>query len=71
LERPVVLARALPRDPARGEDQLVLEFEFDAEYGTMLRRAIFDHSKCLRLTEAVEVDFGVDVDPNRFVFVPG
>lgn len=69
LERRVFLARAVPRDPVM-EAQPAFEFEFDARYGTILRRAIVEHGKCVQRTEALEVHFDITVDPKRFVFEP-
>lgn len=69
FDRRVLLARAVPRDPAM-DGRLTFEFEFDAEFGTMVRRAIFQHGKRVQLTEAREVHFGIRVDPKRFIFEP-
>lgn len=67
LGRRVFLARASPREPMT-EGQLAFEFEFDAEYGTILHRAIFNHGKCVQRTEALDVRFGIAFHPKRFVF---
>ena len=69
LGRKVWRARAVSRDPAMNPERF-LEFEFDAEYGTILRREIVDRGHSVQRTEAIEVHFGVNIDPGRFVFDP-
>jgi hypothetical protein len=68
LGRTILLARAEPRRPAAIPPQLSVEFEVDAEYGTVLRRAVFEKGTCIHLTEAIEVHFDPVIEPERFIF---
>jgi adenylyl-sulfate kinase len=67
--RTVLRARALPRwqPPSRGA--LSYELEFDAEHGTLLRRAAFEDRQCVWAREAREVFYGSQINPECFVFV--
>lgn len=57
LGRPVILASG--RAFTDGADAgVVREFEFDADYGVMLRRAVFQNGDLVQLTEAARVRFG-------------
>lgn len=69
LDRKVFVARGTPRKAPPGSG-LSVELEFDAEHGTILRRAIYDNLNCVQLTEARSVSFGCSVDPERFSFEP-
>ena len=61
--RKVLLARALPRTALTGSGELSFEFEFDLQYGTMLRRARFEDARCVSVTEALAACFDGPVDP--------
>jgi hypothetical protein len=66
--RRVLIARASPRAlPLSGADQ-EFELEFDAEHGTMLRRATLEEGQLIRLAEALSVRYDAPVDPVRFEF---
>ncbi len=67
--REVQLARAWPRDQSGFRGGLSYELEFDSEHATMLRRAMFQDGRCVKETEALEVRYGCEIDPARFVFV--
>ena len=66
LGRKVSLARARPRTALRGTSDLSCEFEFDLQYGTVLRRAQFEDGRYVQVTEAIEARFGGPIDPGRF-----
>jgi adenylyl-sulfate kinase len=64
--RLVVCARAWPR----GQNGSVHhELEFDAEHGSILRRAAFQDGERIWEREAREVHYGTRIDPECFVFV--
>jgi hypothetical protein len=67
--RSVVLARARPRlqPPARGP--LSYEFEFDAEHGSLLRRAEFEDGLCVWERRAIQVVYDAQISGDCFVFV--
>jgi hypothetical protein len=66
--RSVLCARALPRrqPPARGE--LEFEFEFDAEHGSLLRRAEYEDGECVLERQAREVLYNPALESDCFVF---
>jgi hypothetical protein len=67
--RAVMCARALPRYQPPGRGKLSYEFEFDAEHGSLLRRANFEDGRCVWQREAREVLYGSEIKPGCFVFV--
>ncbi len=67
--REVILARAWPRESPRARGALSYELEFDAEHGTMLRRAASEDGRLFQVTEARQVRYGGEIDVERFVFV--
>lgn len=67
--REVVVAQARLRRPSEFTQVLSHEFEFDAEHGTILRRAVFDDGEAVSLTEAITVRYQVPVEPRRFDLV--
>jgi adenylyl-sulfate kinase len=67
--RETACARAWPRDEIRFRAGLSYELQFDAQHGTMLRRAAFEHGTCVQVTEATRVRYDCPIDPERFVFV--
>jgi len=62
--RDVVIARAVPRetDPAL----TTLEFEFDSEYGTILKRTAYVGGVCTSSTEAINLLHGRVFSPEKF-----
>lgn len=70
LGRRVLVAQATQRDPASERTDISFEFEFDAGFGTILRRAAFEDARCTQLTEALQARFGVVIEPERFKFRP-
>jgi hypothetical protein len=66
--RAVLCARALPRrqPPARGA--LSYELEFDAQHGSLLRRAEFEDGQCVFEREAREVLYNSEIASDCFVF---
>jgi hypothetical protein len=66
--RRVLRARATPRGPAPFNRRLAYELEFDAEHGTVLRYAAFEDDELVRLTEAREIGYHVEIDPDWFMF---
>jgi hypothetical protein len=64
--RRVLCARATLRHPASPRN-IAFELEFDAEHGTLLRRATLCDRRCLQLTEAVEVHYGGGIAADRFL----
>lgn len=66
--REVLRARAWPRERAHKRNHLSVELEFDAEHGTVLRRAQFEGGRCHQVTEAVRIEYGCDIHPEQFVF---
>jgi adenylyl-sulfate kinase len=70
--REVLRARAQPRRQPSSRGALSYEFEFDAEHGSLLRRAEFEDGHCVWEREAREVLYGSPLNPECFVFVaPG
>jgi hypothetical protein len=67
-ERTVLCARAFPRSqpPARGV--LSYELEFDAEHGSLLRRAEFEDGEPVLAREAREVLYNSEIKSECFVF---
>jgi hypothetical protein len=68
--RAVVCARGRPRRRPGFRSTLEYDFEFDAEHGTLLRRAIHERGSCIELTEAVKIRYGAEIEPARFAFDP-
>ncbi len=65
--RQVLTAVGYPRDRSAAEStQIHYELEFDAEHGTMLRVAAYDERRCLQLTEAKNIAYGHELDPQLF-----
>lgn len=64
--RPVVRAYAQPRLPSPAHRSS--ELEFDAEHGTLLRRADFEDGERVWEREAVEVLYDTTIEPECFVF---
>jgi hypothetical protein len=64
----VLVARAWPRGAAAGTAEVSFEFEFDAEHGTVLRRARFEDGRCVQMPEALSACFDGPIDPDRFEF---
>ena len=70
--RRVVKARAWPRIRPPSRDTLSYELEFDAEHGTLLRRAELESGERVWERQATEVLYGSAIEPDCFVFVsPG
>jgi hypothetical protein len=67
--RQVLCARAQARRPPHLRGMLAYELEFDAEHGTLLRRAEFEDGELVWEREAREVQYGCQFDPQCFVFV--
>lgn len=68
--RQVLTARARPRHPSRSAQTLTHELDFDAEHGTILRRATLDHGEPISVTDAVHVRYQHPIEPERFELVP-
>lgn len=66
--REVLLVCAKPREQRLGGGALSYELEFDAEHGTVLRRATSKAGRCIAVTEALQVRYGGDIAGERFVF---
>lgn len=66
--RDVVCVGGRPRRAGPSDRALSYEFEFDAEHGTMLRRAVFDNGHLVAATEAMEVAYDGDLTRGLFVF---
>jgi hypothetical protein len=66
--RPVLCARALPRSQPPGRGPLSYEFEFDAEHGSLLRRAEFEDGECVLERQAREVLYNSEIKNECFVF---
>jgi adenylylsulfate kinase len=65
--REVLKATGEPREnPARATGYV--DFEFDREHGTPLHIARFEDGECVRATEALSVDYRVEIDPAVFGF---
>lgn len=69
LDREVLCSHARLRRGLPQAQKWSFRFEFDAQYGTMLRCARFEDERRVELTEAVAARFGVPIDAARFVFV--
>jgi adenylylsulfate kinase-like enzyme len=67
--RQVLLARAWPRQQPRPRGELSYELEFDSEHGTLLRRATSEDRRRVAVTEALEVCYGRQIDPERLMSV--
>ena len=67
--RRVLCARGRPRVQPPTSGPLHYELEFDAEHGSLLRRAEFDDGRCVWERLAAEVLYGADIDRECFVFV--
>lgn len=68
--REVLAARARARHSSVAAQTLSHEFEFDAEHGTILRRATFEEGEPVSVTEAVAVRYNDPIEPKRFELVP-
>jgi hypothetical protein len=66
--RPVLCARALPRTQPPRRGALSYEFEFDAEHGSLLRRAEFEDGECVLERQAREVLYNSEIKTECFVF---
>lgn len=64
--REVLAARARPRHPSASAQALTYELEFDAEHGTILRRATLDHGEVFSVTEAISVRYQNGIALERF-----
>lgn len=69
LGRPVLLAHAEPKITVPDTAGLSFEFEFDSEYGTVLRRAASRNGRCVQLTEARTIRFHTLTEADRLAFV--
>lgn len=67
--RHVFRAQGWPRRPPAARGDVHYEFEFDAEHGSLLRRAEFDGGERVWEREAQQVVYDCEIDPNCFVFV--
>jgi hypothetical protein len=68
--REVVCADATPRATRPVSATRSYELEFDAEHGTILRYAAFENDQTSAITDAVSVDYGSPIEPEKFVFAP-
>ena len=66
--RKVLLARANPRSVPPNRGALSYELEFDAEHGSLLRRAEFEDGECTLEREAREVLYNSEIKTECFVF---
>jgi hypothetical protein len=66
--RKVIQARGRPRVVPPGRGPLSYEFEFDAEHGSLLRRAEFEDGECVWERRAVEVLYDAQIRGECFVF---
>ncbi len=66
--RKVVHARGRPRVQPPGRRPLSYEFEFDAEHGSLLRRAEFEDGECMWERRAVAVLYDAQISADCFVF---
>jgi hypothetical protein len=68
LGRDTILARARPREETQTGPTVQFDFEFDAQYGTMLRQARHENGCCVQVTEALAASFNAAIDPSLFEF---
>lgn len=68
--RPVRHATGRLRSVDRSVPATTFEFEFDAEHGTVLRRATIEEGEQVELTVATEVAYNRRIEPKHFVFDP-
>ena len=66
--RTVLCARAAPRRQPPGRGTLSYAFEFDAEHGSLLRRAEFEDGECVLERQALEVLYNSEIKAECFVF---
>ena len=66
--RTVLCARAHPRSAPPNRGALSYELEFDAEHGSLLRRAEFEDGECTLEREAREVLYNSEIKTECFVF---
>jgi hypothetical protein len=66
--RTVVRAQGWPRVAPRGRGFVSYEFEFDAEHGSLLRRAEFEDGECMWERRAVQVLYDAEISADCFVF---
>jgi len=67
--RKVLCARAVPRSRPPNRSALSYELEFDAEHGSLLRRAEFEDGDCVLEREAREVLYNSEIETECFAFV--
>jgi hypothetical protein len=66
--RPVMRARARPREQLPARSEFALELELDAEHGSLLRRVDFEDGERVWDREAHQVIYDSHIDPECFVF---
>jgi len=67
--RRVLRAQGQPRRPLAARGETRYELEFDAEHGTLLRHAAIQDGERVWEREALEVLYGMTIEPECFVFV--
>jgi hypothetical protein len=67
-DRKVIRARARPRRSEMLPRALYYELEFDAQHGTILRRAAHDEGHLVSVTEATAIAYDLPIEPARFIF---
>jgi hypothetical protein len=67
--RQALSARAKPRHAEASDPKQTYKLEFDAENGTLLFMAALEEGHCVGVTEALDVDYNVCIEPSRFTFV--
>jgi outer membrane lipoprotein-sorting protein len=68
IGRKVLVALAWPRLPPPLAHTICYELEFDADHGTILRRATVEDGQLVSLTEVLDVAYDPEIESNRFVF---
>lgn len=68
IGREVVTALAALRRPSHTARPVRYELEFDAQHGTILRRAALDGDELVCVTEAMAIQYDRPIDRRRFVF---
>jgi hypothetical protein len=66
--RRVLTATAQPREQPLLAKEVRFELAFDAEHGTLLRRAAYEDGRRFHLTEALSIRYNVPIDSDRFEF---
>ena len=64
--RPVLCVKAWPRRPLGTGSEVHYAIEIDAEYGIPLKHATHRASRCVLVTEAQKVAYGIALDGTRF-----